>query len=274
MRIQLIGDHSAYHCGSAAAFSSLHRSCSSVATVVSQGEDFDWLVVNGEGTMHHGSRGTHKKLEAIAQAIAAGRRADLVNTVWQDNPPEMAMALRGCTEITVREICSQRELARSGINSKLIPDACFFEPIDPAAPVIDFEGQVVATDFWSQEFAAFVRVEKDWINPLPYIDMRAMSWSSLVGSLRTASALVTGRHHAVYAACRAGIPFFALKGNTHKIEGLVESAAAEIPIFTRFTDLKDAVKSGPNTFAPGFNHLFSWLAAQRPWSPEPPAPTS
>jgi len=274
MRIQLLGDHSAYHCGSAAAFSSLHRSCSSIATVVGPGEDFDWLVVNGEGTMHHGSRGTQKKIQAILDALAAGRRADLVNTVWQDNPPEMDEAIRGCTEITVREICSQRELARSGITAKLIPDACFFEPIDPAAPVVDFDGQVVVTDFWSQEFGAFVRVEKDWINPLPYIDMRAMSWSSLVGSLKTASALVTGRHHAVYAACRAGIPFFALKGNTHKIEGLVESASAEIPIFTHFADLKGAVSSGPSTFSSGFDQLFSWLAQQRPWDPLPPAPLS
>jgi len=274
MKIKLIGDHSAYHCGSAAAFSSLRRSCTSVARLVAPGEDFDWLIVNGEGTMHHGSRGAQKKVQAIHEAVAAGKRVDLVNTVWQDNPPEMVEAIRGCSEITVREILSQRQLASVGITAGLVPDASYFEPIHPDAHIIDFGGRMVVTDFWSPEFAAFVRVEKRWINSLPYIDMQKLSWSGLVGSLKTASALITGRHHAVYAACRAGIPFFALRGNTHKIEGLVESASAEIPVFSRLADLKEIAISGPGSLSSGFDQLFSWLAQQHPWTPVLPASIS
>jgi hypothetical protein len=38
--------------------------------------------------------------------------------------------------------------------------------------------------------------------PLPFLDW---PWGRIVASLRTASYLITGRHHAVYAACVARV---------------------------------------------------------------------
>lgn len=60
-----------------------------------------------------------------------------------------------------------------------------------------------------------------------------MSWRRAVASLN----LITGRQHAVYAACKARIPFAASEGNTHKIRGLIKTAGVEIPIASLITDV-------------------------------------
>jgi hypothetical protein len=68
MRLRLAGDHSSYHCGSAAV----------VQTIAT--------MVNGEGSMHHGGGAFVDKTRLIKAAVAAGRPAHLINSVWQDNP--------------------------------------------------------------------------------------------------------------------------------------------------------------------------------------------
>jgi hypothetical protein len=97
-----------------------------------------------------------------------------------------------------------------------------------------------------------------------YIDMRDMSWSSLVRSLETARALVTGRHHGVYAACVAEIPFVALPGNTHKIEGLKAMSGFPLPIVTSLRDAGEALKWSLKNRAM-FREFFHWMRTQPVW---------
>lgn len=264
LRISLDGDHSSYHCGSAAAFAVIRQEAERAGCIVHGSKNYDILVMNGEGTMHHGSRGSHQKMEKIRRALESGKRVALVNTVWQSNPVEFAEVLRGCEIVVAREVLSQRELLNLGVNASVSPDQSYFAKIDESAPFIDYGGAAVFTDFWSEDFQSFVSLNSKWSARFPQLDMTSMTWSSVVKSLRTASVLVTGRHHAVYAACRAEIPFLAMHGNCHKIEGLVLSANCSIPVFRSFPQLRDALEASAFP-TEAYQTLFSWLRAQAPW---------
>jgi hypothetical protein len=264
LRIRLSGDHSAYHCGSAAAFDVISAEVRRHGELVGEGADYDLLVVNGEGSMHHGSGTCVRKMREIEQALARGKRAALVNTVWQDNPPKLAGILKRCEAVVAREVLSQQALAAQGVTAPVHIDQSYFRAIDPD-PYTDCAGAAVMTDFFSEEFGSFVRLTSRWAKHYPFIDMQAMSWSSLVRSLRSASLLITGRHHAVFAACKARLPFLALKGNTHKVDGLMRTAGVAIPVFADLAELKRNL-AWPQQNRGAYEHLFDWMEAQAPWS--------
>lgn len=265
MRILLQGDHSRYHCGSAAAFNAIRSEAARHGKIVKKGQEYDLLVVNGEGTMHHESSGFRKKMAEIESALASDKRVMLVNSVWQDNPQRYADILRRCERVVVREVLSQRALAEQGVSAEVAIDQSFHDEIDESAPYTDLGGQVVFTDFFSKEFECFVILNSKWAQKFEYIDMAALSWSSLVRSLRTASVLVTGRHHAVYAACRARTPFLAMRGNTHKNEGLVATASISIPIFECLSTVREILDNESYKIY-DFMKLFDWMEQQQPWT--------
>lgn len=262
MQFLLAGDHSDYHCGSAAVTQVILAELRRHGEVVTGGA-YDMLVVNGEGSMHHGGGGFRSKMQQIAAALRDGKRATLINTVWQDNPHDFDDALVGCERVIARETLSAQALRGHGVAAEVLPDLSYFAPV-AAAETRDFAGKVVATDFFSAEFGCFVKLRSRWAERLEFVDMRAMNWSSLVRSLKTASLLITGRHHGMYAACRAGIPFLAMRGNTHKIEGLMESAGAAIPVFGQFQDLRDAIDRHAD-WRKEYDRLFDWLERQPRW---------
>lgn len=260
MRVRLEGRHSGVHCGCAAVWNTLRRMAVQKGwRIAKPGESYDALVVNGEGSMHHSSPNFRKKIQLLAEAIELGRPAYLVNTVWQRNTNDYDEILRRLSGVSVREIFSQRELfQRHGIRSRLCPDISFVAPISLlACPRILF-GQTVATDFYMGPGSGFGR--PDDARQFRQIAMTG-TWSTFVRSLQTAKLLVTGRHHAVYGACRARTPFAAVEGNTHKIGGLLASAGASIPLGRSVSELPDVLSEAPKAEA-DFRKLFAWLRAQ------------
>lgn len=264
MKIRVIGDHSNYHCGSAAAFQAICTEVRRHGQIVDVGDDdYDLLVVNGEGSMHHDSKSCRNKMSQIQSALDTGRRAVLINTVWQENPSKYAELLARCDQVVAREICSAHELAGIGIQAEVKMDQAFSLEIEDVEPV-NFDGAILVTDFYCREFGTFARITGKWANKFVYMDLREWSWSRLVRSMETASLLITGRHHAVYAACKARLPFLALEGNTHKISGLIKTASSHVPIFEDFSDLKDSL-SWPSKNRSSYDELFDWMHGQAPW---------
>lgn len=263
-RVRIAGDHSAYHCGSAAAFKSIAAACSRAGTLVAADEDYDVLVVNGEGSMHHDSVTCRKKLREIRSALDEGKQVHLINTVWQSNSAESAEILKECATVSVREVLSQSELKAVGVASQVALDQSFFLPIDEDVVAQDFHGEAVLTDFYSRDLSTFAKVTTQWTWSVPYVQMHEWAWASLVNSLRSASVLLTGRHHAVYAACRARTPFLALKGNTHKIEGLIATSGIDIPVYDNYPELLKAYRS-KRWLDHDYGRLFDWMSEQTPW---------
>ena len=60
------------------------------------------------------------------------------------------------------------------------------------------------------------------------------------------------------------MPFLALAGNTHKIEGIVATAGVDIPVFKDFARLRAAIDEAEG-WQSGYDGLFDWFERQQPW---------
>lgn len=221
---------------------------------------YDALLVNGEGTMHHSNRGWFKKMRRLGAAIAHGKPAYLINSLWQDNGPEFDDTLRRLDGIAVREVLSARDLQeRHGVVAPVQPDLSFYAPLDHAAEGPDWRGETVVTDFYLPDEGRWGRAPT--LGHLPQADMAALSWSALVKGFRSAALVITGRHHAVYAACVAEVPFIATSTNSHKIEGLMASAGVRIRVLRDPPSLEEAYAMA-EAQALEYLKLFDWLKRQ------------
>lgn len=261
-RVRFVGDHEHYHCGSAAVSAHIRNTLAEHGFTVSD-RDYDIMLVNGEGSMCLGCRPFHKKMDQIKTALKQGKRVHLVNTVWQQNPFDYDNLLPKLSTIVTREVLSQRELRTvHGVDSRVFIDFSFFVPLQPAGNVPDYGGKIVMTDFAKPRSRYFVRYAFD---EATFVSMRGITWSDFVLGLKTASLLVTGRHHAVCAAIRARVPFVAMPGNSHKIEGLIASANIPIPLVRSFEDIPAAIDALPSRESL-YRELFDWAEAQPKWT--------
>lgn len=261
LRVRLVGDHSAYHCGCAAVVDYLRHQINRVGIEVEHA-DYDVLVVNGEGSMHHQAINYQKKIQEMTRAITSGRPVLLVNSVWQDNGVQDQVLMQQVTQICMREPLSQQDLWQTcQIASQVYLDCSYWAAVDVNAVTEDFKKSTLVTDFYSTEFEQFVKINGGVFNKYHYIDLKDWEWSALVNSLKTASLLVTGRHHAMYAACRARTSFVVLRGNTHKIEGLIALSGLPIPVCQHPSELRAAIAWARKNRAV-YEQLFDWMEAQ------------
>lgn len=178
-------------------------------------EAADVIVVNGEGTMHDDSKMSVFLLERIL-ADRGRRKAALVNSLWQNMSPEYTELVSTLDVVVMRDPLS---LAACGAPAaQLMPDLSFYEI--PAWSRLEDQGFVKGT-FYSRAF---------WDLSLDSaLDVRHEDWGFLVNKLRHARALLTGKHHEVYAACLARCPFITTRLQTHKIAALGAFIGAELP---------------------------------------------
>ncbi|MDH3868461.1 MAG: polysaccharide pyruvyl transferase family protein [Desulfuromonadales bacterium] len=264
LRVRILGDHSKLHCGCKAVIDALEKTSRDRGwEVVGSYQPYDVLIVNGEGSMHNSRKTFLKKMSVLQKAVDSGIPAFLLNTVWQNNSHEYDQTLQKLAGITVREELSQRELlGKHKVTAELVIDASYFAPIDNTAEVINFHGSPIKTDFYYPDSQSWAQ-DLDLFETIPYISLDNISWSSLVLSLKTSAYLITGRHHAIYAACKAGVPFVCSTSNTHKITGLISSSGAKIPVAEHPSQIP-ALISRINTLGPEYEKLFDWMAAQDP----------
>ena len=214
----------------------------------------DAVIVNGEGTMHHDRPVPHQLLQVIKNAKVLGKKTALINSVWHKMTLDDEMKeVLGDTYISVREVMSQRQLASDGIKSDVHLDLSYFNNVpEKMAP----HRELVVGKFFAQ---ADYRPEG-----VPHIDIFKQDWDTIVNVLRSTDWFITGRHHEMYASCKARCPFITLGGNTHKNEGLMETANVNIPVESP-TLLHDKI---PDFLARCKEHrmeyekLFNWMEQQ------------
>src|SRR5690348_10486304 len=184
----------------------------------------DAVVVNGEGTIHHGAGRDLLGLLAVAQK--AGKPTLLVNAVFQE-VEGFDDTLRRLDDFVVREPRSQSYAESRGFAARVVPDSYFAARFVPAEGEEGFAGLDVVTDFHparrdvAEVLGAYA--EQRQAATLPLRGPETMrTWSSLPGAIRRSNALITGRHHGVCLAIVARVPFVALGSNTYKIEGMLE----------------------------------------------------
>jgi polysaccharide pyruvyl transferase WcaK-like protein len=224
----------------------------------------DVVIVNGEGTLHSDKKTAIALAQSAAFCRERGIPCFLINSVYQGNGEEMAHLVRQFDRVFVRESLSQAELRKHGIESEVVPDMTLSHPNLPRAArngilVTDSSNDDAAAllhEFFNRTGQAELATLS---TPLPVsqslrmaiarvMGRRASKWwglkrhrpgrsrcklfdaapleqvDDLFRRISSKSLIVTGRFHMVCMALLAGTPFIALRGNTHKIEGLLADA--------------------------------------------------
>src|SRR5215467_11932127 len=84
--------------------------------------DFDLVLVNGEGALHHDSKAARRIAAVPLWARERGRPAFLINSVYQANGPEVAQGVTRYRAVFARDELSRRALIEAGIEATVAPD--------------------------------------------------------------------------------------------------------------------------------------------------------
>jgi len=234
----------------------------------------DALVMNGEGTFREQAMDWEPgRLNGLRRTLwlakELGLKVYLVNTVWYKMCADWGPLLRSLDGVAVREPASQREMYETtGVMPDMYPDAAYYAPIDENAEALNFRGKIVGGWVGPQNMDDQMGIGHPALRRFPYfalgIGSPDQTWSSVVKSLRSASLYITGQHHGVYAATKAGVPFVALNVNTHKITGLFDWADVEIPVVRQASEI-EAAMSWAVTHLTQFAKLKAFLDTHEPW---------
>lgn len=270
MRVKLEGNHSGYHGGCAAVWSVLQEALLANGCEIVSSDDFDTLVINGEGSMHHGRPTFHRKMRAAQDAIARGKEVYLVNSVWEENPADYDDVLAKLAGLSVRETRSADDLARRhGVKATVCLDfSLFASAFETVSPGPERRGEAV-TDYLNMEAANFVPMPARFQEGREALILSGLGWGEIVSQLRSRKLLVTGRHHAVCAAIRARTPFAAIEGNSHKISGLIDTTGVAIPVARHVDELDELIdwaRGHPESYARFFDRIAEIGRAREPRS--------
>jgi len=184
--------------------------------------DADLVVCNGEGTLHHGKRQAVYLMECLRAALRQGRRAILVNAVWQEMGG-WGRVLGKLDRLYLREPMSTHQ-ALDDIGPyvhgpvECCPDLCLDVALPPTR-LGPYAGQEVLGGVGASG------MRRSWPGlegRIPNaVSLRGQSLQSAVDELAGAALYVTGQHHGVYAAAIAGVPFRCCRSNSWKIEALL-----------------------------------------------------
>ncbi|MFU8877457.1 MAG: polysaccharide pyruvyl transferase family protein [Wenzhouxiangellaceae bacterium] len=226
----------------------------------------DLVIINGEGSLHHGRPAGQCLIDAAAFARFAGRPVVLINALYQDNPGSWDAVISGLDAIWARDRQSAAELSRAAGR----PIACSGElalctdPPTPAPHQVR-RGVIVGDSFYGwrswQLYRASGRLRRHkparivpiqrypsgrpgaHRNSFPRhlralfwreiyrrsrrVDTRVDSLPTYLAALADAGLSVTGRYHAVCLSLLAGTPLVALDSNSWKIRALLEDAGLD-----------------------------------------------
>ncbi|MCZ4262921.1 polysaccharide pyruvyl transferase family protein [Limimaricola sp. G21655-S1] len=211
------------------------------------------IVVNGEGTLHHGRPAGARLLDLGGHPARGDRPLVLVNALWQDNPESWSAPLSRFDLIAARDSASARSMSEaSGQEVRWLPDLSLSAPARTvAAPrhgVIVGDSvkpgprrvlgraashlsnatlvptKTLSGGLW--RFApARAALAAAWYGGLglPPLEMPANE-TAYLDRIARAELHITGRFHAVCLSMLTETPFLALGSNASKIERLLADA--------------------------------------------------
>lgn len=201
---------------------------------------FDLIILNGEGSIHDDAKKMISYLEYMNNASANGVITMLVNTVWHNNSKTTTRLLEDIDYVSVREIKSKNEIQNViDKNVDVYLDLSFYVEV---SEINISKSKIVS----GNKFLPKKQREKfENIGETSHIDIFQDDWNEIVNKLRSSEILVTGRHHEMYAACKARCKFIVLEGNTHKNSGLLKTFDCNIP-YLETTATNDEIKKAIN----------------------------
>jgi hypothetical protein len=240
--------------------------------------DFDLVLVNGEGALHHNSKAAWRLAEVPRWASERGRPAFLINSVYEANGPEVAQGVARYRAVFARDELSRRALIEAGIAATVVPDLTLtWEPA-----VARGTGRlVVVTDSTVQDantrlHRAALAIGARYLPlmarpPHPAVQAHAEAsrwwrytakrlaalaappglwrdrWRSLIPGFddyiawlaQNAGLIVSGRFHGVCIALDLGIPVLGIPSNTWKIEAVLAGAGLQHRLVSDLEELRE-----------------------------------
>ncbi len=216
----------------------------------------DFVVFNGEGTLHHDAVRGLEMLDFAVAAKAAGKPVFLINSVWQANGETYGERL-GCFDLCCfREPLSLADAKAIRSDCRLVPDLTIAAPrlagrsalrakgrgivrrlcgrFAPSFGVVDSVRKDVTEKlgdfaisagarFFAMSSYGLSHLSNDQLEKIRRIGDTTLTMDNL-GELEGCDLVVTGRFHAACLLLESGTPFFAIASNTYKIEGLLDDA--------------------------------------------------
>lgn len=216
----------------------------------------DMVVINGEGTLHHGKRRGKWLLDAGHRVKIRGGRVALINALWQENPSSWTDLARGFDILACRDGRSANDLSTAtGREVTLLGDLSMLQPF--SVPAEERTGVMVGCSVHGDVTEALARFalrgNHDFVPltvTMKVVSARLVGWRRWLRTqrynlqnrrfrLRYPAArfvdndaeyltelcrhrlVVTGRFHAVCLAILSGTPFLAVSSNSWKIEALI-----------------------------------------------------
>lgn len=187
----------------------------------------DFIIINGEGSLHHHPRRNTKWFPILMQMIPQNKKICLINALWQDM--EELNQYKGCLDklnfISVRESYSYRNLvAIYPKKDKIIitPDIIF---------ATSFKEDVIGYgDSVNRKLRQVLKKKNNFL-PLSYIDRGSYKYIQNITMptlksyqlwLKSLELYITGRFHGVCMSALVGTPFLTFTSNSHKIKGILK----------------------------------------------------
>jgi polysaccharide pyruvyl transferase WcaK-like protein len=198
-------------------------------------ERCDAVVVNGEGTLHHGFGTEYFAVLGAAQQL--GKASLIVNAVFEAHQGWDGV-LSKLDDFCVRDGRSLLCVEQAGFHGRIVPDSFLAASFD-GEQYVDLSNKIIVTDWHparDHDVGETMRTILGTVEGSVYFPMlhgvHAHLWRGAMACWASAAGVITARHHGVYLAAAAGKAFVALPSNTQKIEGLMESAQVKIPVCT------------------------------------------
>ena len=233
--------------------------------------DFDVVIVNGEGSLHHDTKAARRLAEVPKWAHARGRPCYLVNSVYESNGPEVAAGVAGYNAIYARDELSRRALKEAGIAASAVPDITLsWQPRASGGKgrrVVVTDSTVEAANRQLHGMAQAIGArylplmaqppwdepQRRWRYALKRLAAHAAPpglwrdrWRGLIPDFdafvdwltTNAGLIVSGRFHGVCIALDLGIPVLGVRSNTWKVEALLAGAGLEHRLVSDLSEIE------------------------------------
>lgn len=238
----------------------------------------DVIVINGEGTLHHGKPAGETLLKIVDHPNRKNTPVALVNALYQDNPAHWNAWLEKCDLLSARDSKSAEALTlASGKPARWLPDLSLSALAPPSnAPRSGvIVGDSVKFPVRKALAQAATQIPMARFVPTKTLRGRIWNWSlargmlyrlyngvfagrrppfvmpaneaAYLAELATADLHLTGRFHAVCLSMLTETPFLAVTSNASKIERLLIDAGLGTSRMRTLAQLKPPPASAPFT---------------------------
>jgi polysaccharide pyruvyl transferase len=243
----------------------------------------DLILINGEGTLHHGAELGAGLLSVVDHPARGKTPVALINTIYQENPPEWARWLGKMSLVAARDHRSQREIERADVKAAFAPDLSLYGAAPASAkhrPCVAYGDSIYGdiTKVLRKTYKRkrregrsnlFLPIRTSILHGSPHAPLSLHAWlhaqrytwdaqfsrlkdpnyrissnaEDFMRDLQQASIYLTGRYHGICLSIASGVPFRAVASNSFKIEALLEDAGLQ-PARSS-TDVADVLESVP-----------------------------